>query len=151
MNIKRERPNVKKSRLENEVILAVVILYVLLSAALLAIHHIQPTETETRTSSTSPSHEALRGKPSDAKAQSGPTELSLVEVHALLARQGYQEIRGLRRDGLRYRATAIKGGKAWEVEVDPVSHGVVERMLEPPEPYSSESNRIEPKKQRRSP
>jgi hypothetical protein len=125
MNIKRERRNIRKSRLENEVILAVVILYVLLSAALLALHHIQPTETETRTSLTSPSHEALHGgKPSDAKAQSGPAKLSLVETRALLTRQGYQEIRGLRRDGVRYRATAIKGGKAWEVEVDPVSHAI---------------------------
>jgi hypothetical protein len=52
------------------VILAVVILYVLLSAALLVIHHIQPTETETRTSSTSPSHEALHGgKPKRSPAQ----------------------------------------------------------------------------------
>jgi hypothetical protein len=131
VNIKRERPNVKKSRLENEVILAVVILYVLLSAILLAVHHIQPAETETRTSSTSPSHEALHGgKPSDAEAQSGKAELSLVETHALLIRQGYQEIRGLRRDGVHYRATAIKGGKAWEVVVDPVSHGVAEGLLD---------------------
>ena len=131
MNMKRERPNVRKSRLENEVILAVVILYVLLSAALLAIHHIQPTETETRTSSTSPSHEARHaGKPSDAQAQCGTAELSLVEAHALLIRQGYQEIRGLHRDGARYRATAIKGGKKWEVEVDPVSHGIAERVLD---------------------
>lgn len=91
-----------------------MILYVLLSAALLAVHHIQSTETEieTRTSSTSPSHEALHGgKPSDAEAQSGRAELSLVETHTLLTRQGYQEIRGLRRDGVRYRATAIKGAR----------------------------------------
>ena len=85
------------------------------------------------------------------KCSPAPAELSLVETHALLTRQGYQEIRGLRRDGVRYRATAIKGGKAWEVEVDPVSHGIAERVLESPEPYSSKSNRIEPKKQRRSP
>ena len=131
MNIKRERPNVRKSRLENEVILAVVILYVLLSAVLLAVHHIQPTETETRTSSTSPSHEARhRDKPSDTEAQSGPVELSLAETHALLTRQGYQEIRGLRRDGVRYRATTIKGGKQWKVEVDPVSHAIAERVFD---------------------
>lgn len=59
MNIKRERPAIKKSQLENEVILAVVILYVLLSAVLLGIHHLQPPDSETRTSSTSPAH----GKP----------------------------------------------------------------------------------------
>lgn len=131
MNIKRERPNVKKSRLENEVILAVVILYVLLSAVLLAVHHIQPAQTETRTSSTSPSHEAFHsGTPSDAGAQSGTAELSLVETHALLTRQGYQEIRGLRRDGAHYRAAAIKDGKTWEVEVDPVTHGIAERVAD---------------------
>lgn len=57
MNVKRERPIVKKSRLENEVIFAVVILYVLLSAVMLVIHHLQPAGVETQTSSTSPSHE----------------------------------------------------------------------------------------------
>lgn len=56
MNTKRERTPIKKSRLENEVILSVVILYVLLSAAMLAIHHIQPDEAETKTSSTSAAH-----------------------------------------------------------------------------------------------
>ncbi|HJR72169.1 MAG TPA: hypothetical protein VJ806_00855 [Luteimonas sp.] len=56
MNIKRQRPAPKKSRLENEVILAVVILYILLSGALLAIHFAMPTGTQTVTSSTSPSH-----------------------------------------------------------------------------------------------
>lgn len=35
MNTKRERPPIRKSRLENEVILAVVVLYVVLSGALL--------------------------------------------------------------------------------------------------------------------
>jgi hypothetical protein len=56
MNIKHERPPIKKSRLENEVILAVVALYFLLSAAMLAIHHLQPGDVETKTSSTSPAH-----------------------------------------------------------------------------------------------
>ena len=56
MNIKRIRPATDKSRLENEVILAVVVLYVLLSAALLAIHHLQPGDAPTQTSSTSPAH-----------------------------------------------------------------------------------------------
>jgi hypothetical protein len=61
MNVKRERPSIKKSRLENEVILAVVVLYVLLSAALLAIHYGQPDEAVTVTSSTSPAHAPAAG------------------------------------------------------------------------------------------
>ena len=59
MNIKNERPPIKKSRPENEVILAVVALYFLLSAVMLAIHHLQPEGMETKTSSTSPAHGAI--------------------------------------------------------------------------------------------
>ena len=76
MNTKRERAPIKKSRLENEVILAVVILYVVLSAALLLIHHIQPGDAVTQTSSTSPAHghigaEAAPG-PKKPKPQATP-------------------------------------------------------------------------------
>lgn len=46
--------------LEREVIAAVVILYLVLSAVMLAIHYVQPAEQPTVTSSTSPSHEAHR-------------------------------------------------------------------------------------------
>lgn len=68
MNIKRDHPVVRKARLENEVILAVVVLYLMLSGALLGIHFAMPTDTETVTSSTSPSHdrripEAIPAKP----------------------------------------------------------------------------------------
>ncbi|MFC3551075.1 hypothetical protein ACFOLC_08585 [Lysobacter cavernae] len=70
MNIKRERSAAKKSRLENEVILAVVILYLLLSGALLAIHFAMPSGTETVTSSTSPSHgEPVRKAPAAPNAK----------------------------------------------------------------------------------
>ena len=58
MNIKRERPQTQPSRLENEVILAVVALYVLLSAAMLVVHYAHPDGTPTVSSSTSPSHTA---------------------------------------------------------------------------------------------
>lgn len=47
------------SSLEREVIAAVVILYVVLCAVMLAIHYLQPRDTETITSSTSPSHESF--------------------------------------------------------------------------------------------
>ncbi|SCY38186.1 hypothetical protein SAMN05216420_105140 [Nitrosospira sp. Nl5] len=42
--------------LENEVILAVVVLYLLLAIVMTVVHYIQPAEQETVTSSTSPSH-----------------------------------------------------------------------------------------------
>jgi hypothetical protein len=50
----------KASNLEREVINAVMILYALISIAMLAIHYLQPAGQETGTSSTSPSHESLR-------------------------------------------------------------------------------------------
>ena len=58
MNVQRARPPIKKSQLENEVILAVVVLYALLSATMLAIHYSQRSDPETQTvsSSTSPAH-----------------------------------------------------------------------------------------------
>ena len=58
MTRKRTRPPLRASRLENEVILAVVALYVLISGALLTIHHLQPEDAVTLSSSTSPSHVA---------------------------------------------------------------------------------------------
>jgi hypothetical protein len=119
MNIKRERPPIQKSRLENEVILAVVILYVLLSAALLAIHHIQPEGTETKTSSSSPSHsEFSTGSDAPDPASAAVEPLTLTQAHQLLTRDGFQEIRGIREGGKGFQATAIKEGKTWEVEVD---------------------------------
>ena len=45
------------SNLEREVIVAVVILYALICATMLSIHYMQPAGQETKTSSTSPSHE----------------------------------------------------------------------------------------------
>jgi hypothetical protein len=48
----------KKMNLENEIILAVVILYVLLSAAIVIVHYAQPEGQETQTSS--PSHSEVR-------------------------------------------------------------------------------------------
>jgi hypothetical protein len=44
------------STLENEVIVAFTLLYVLICVAILGIHYLQPAGQETQTSSTSPSH-----------------------------------------------------------------------------------------------
>lgn len=59
------KPHVRRppSSLEREVIGAVVILYLLISGALLAIHYLQPGGTGTTTSSTSPSHENVSSNP----------------------------------------------------------------------------------------
>jgi hypothetical protein len=47
-----------KMNLENEIIVAVVILYLLLSLAIVLVHYLQPEGQETKTSS--PSHTELR-------------------------------------------------------------------------------------------
>ena len=106
MNTKRERAPVKKSGLENEVIIAVVMLYVLLSAAMLGIHHIQPDSTETATSSTSPSHDrAEDAAPEDA-------------ARTLAERAGYGDVRELHREGAAWRAKATKDGRDWRLDLD---------------------------------
>lgn len=53
--------------LENEVILAVVVLYLLLAIVMTVVHYIQPAEQETVTSSTSPSHREKALLKSEAK------------------------------------------------------------------------------------
>ena len=62
MDLKRARPKIKKSRLENEVILAVVLLYALISGAMLLIHHVQSPLVKTQSSSTSPAHNPSAGE-----------------------------------------------------------------------------------------
>ena len=88
--VKNQHPS-----LEREVIFSVTILYVLICVGVVAIHYLQPVGQETVTSSTSPSHESLRAD--DLTGAVAPA-LTQVEVHTLLIRQGYQEIRGLRAD-----------------------------------------------------
>ena len=45
-----------RNSLENEVIVAVIALYLLLAIVMSVVHYTQPSEQETATSSTSPSH-----------------------------------------------------------------------------------------------
>jgi len=49
-----ERPS--RRSLENEIIVAVVVLYLLIAIAMVTVHYMQPAGQETTTSSTSPSH-----------------------------------------------------------------------------------------------
>lgn len=117
MNIKRQRAPIKKSRLENEVILAVVILYVLLSAAMLLIHHLQPDDAATKTSSTAPAHDWF----SDDAGDKGTTDTKspdAARVQALLDQAGYRDVRELHREGTRYRAIASKDGRTWQLDLE---------------------------------
>ena len=52
----RRKPQLPRRSLENEIIIAVVILYLLIAGVMVAIHYMQPKGQETSTSSTSPSH-----------------------------------------------------------------------------------------------
>lgn len=119
MNIKRTRPAIQKSRLENEVILAVILLYVLLSAVMLAIHHIQPSDIETITSSTSPAHDERDAETAEAVGEV-LAPLSLASAEAVLLRSGYQEISELRAQET-IRARALMDGKVWNLEIDPTT------------------------------
>jgi hypothetical protein len=57
------------SSLEREIITAVVILYVMICAIMLAIHYLQPEGQETKTSSPSPSHEYFREETTRGKTE----------------------------------------------------------------------------------
>jgi hypothetical protein len=46
--------------LENEIIMAVMILYLLIAFVMVCVHYIQPSGRETETSSTSPAHSEKR-------------------------------------------------------------------------------------------
>jgi len=73
MTRKRPRQPLRASQLENEVILAVVALYLMISGALLAIHHLQPADAVTLTSSPSPSHvHFATPRPADPASQPAP-------------------------------------------------------------------------------
>ncbi len=122
MNAKRERFPIKKSRLENEVILAVVVLYVLLSAALLLVHHVQPDDVETQTSSTSPAHSHFSAQggtatPTAVIPQAEPGT-GTATAQALLAQAGYRDVHDLHCQGTACRAAARKDGEPWQIELD---------------------------------
>ena len=53
---RKNLPRNTNRSLENEVVLAVIVLYLLLAIVMTVVHYIQPSEQETVTSSMSPSH-----------------------------------------------------------------------------------------------
>lgn len=117
MNVKTDRPPLKKMSLENEVIISVVFLYFVISSALLLIHHLQPEGVVTLTSSPSPSHASFyvgdRTEPALAPS------IEQDEVQAWIEHAGYREVRELRQDGNLWRATAVKDGQTWDLQIDP--------------------------------
>lgn len=65
-----KKPRDPSASLEREVILAVVILYVLICAVMLAVHYLEPGGAVTTTSSTSPSTEAIsNAAPADTQPE----------------------------------------------------------------------------------
>ena len=56
--MKKKPPN--RTSLENEVIVAVIVVYLRLAIVMTAVHYMQPADQETTTSSTSPSHSELK-------------------------------------------------------------------------------------------
>jgi hypothetical protein len=117
MNAKPARPPIKKANLENEVILSVVFLYFVISSSLLLIHHLQPEDAVTLTSSPSPSHAGFFvGAAPGATIEPAADPAA---IGALLERAGYREVRDLRRDADLWRATAVKNGQRWDLQIDP--------------------------------
>lgn len=60
--IEKKKPNLAHRSLENEIIIAIIILYVVIASIMVLVHYSQPDEQVTQTSSTSPSHDANRAK-----------------------------------------------------------------------------------------
>jgi preprotein translocase subunit SecG len=63
----KKSPPPSRRSLENEVIFAVVVLYLLLAFVMIGVHYMQPSKQETATSSTSPSHSEQKPGKSDTK------------------------------------------------------------------------------------
>lgn len=66
-----KKPRNPSASLEREVILAVVILYVLICAVMLAVHYLEPGGPVTATSSMSPSTDTI-AKAAPAETQAAP-------------------------------------------------------------------------------
>jgi hypothetical protein len=121
MRIQRALPKTPKSPPGNNAFaFALIILCMLISAALLVVSHFQPEDVETITSSPSPSRNRFSSSfggtaPAAALERQG---LTRSEAREILARAGYHDVRGFRSDGLYFRATAVRTGNSWEVEVD---------------------------------
>jgi hypothetical protein len=57
----------RRRSLEREIILAVIVLYLMITGVMVTVHYTQPAGQETATSSMSPSHSEQSSRRSDAK------------------------------------------------------------------------------------
>ena len=60
-------PRQRRRSLEREIIVAVIVLYLMITGVMVTVHYTQPAGQETATSSTSPSHGEQSGRKPDAK------------------------------------------------------------------------------------
>lgn len=57
----------RRRSLEREIIIAVIVLYLMITGVMVTVHYLQPAGQETATSSTSPSHGEQSSRKPDAK------------------------------------------------------------------------------------
>ncbi len=57
----------RRRSLEREIIVAVIVLYLMITGVMVTVHYIQPSGQETATSSSSPSHSERSGGPPSAR------------------------------------------------------------------------------------
>ena len=60
-------PSPPRRSLEREIIIAVIVLYLMITGVMVTVHYTQPAGQETATSSTSPSHGEPSARKSEAK------------------------------------------------------------------------------------
>ena len=60
-------PRQRRRSLEREIIIAVIVLYLMITGVMVTVHYTQPVGQGTATSSTSPSHGEQSSRKSDAK------------------------------------------------------------------------------------
>jgi len=119
MNTTIARPPITKASLENEVLVSVVLLYFVISSALLLIHHLQPEDAVTQTSSPSPSHAGFHVTAATGSGAQLGSPVEPVGPQHWLVQAGYADVRDLQWDGERWQATAEKNGQRWMLQIDP--------------------------------
>ena len=60
-------PRQRRRSLEREIIVAVIILYLMITGVMITVHYVQPSNSQTATSSSSPSHGARNSPQPGAK------------------------------------------------------------------------------------
>ncbi len=119
MNTRITRSPTPRTSLENEVLASVVLLYFVISSALLLIHYLQPEDAVTETSSPSPSHAGFHVGTVPVPPPAAGPQADPADPRPWLTQAGYTDVRDLQWDGERWRATALKNGQRWALQIDP--------------------------------